>query len=458
MSLMNDVFYIIFLNSIIGSIMYLFWVLLSRYLEKRKKLKIVYMLLTVVIAFFCIPFTNMYLFLMTHDFEQGVSQGILFVRTPVIYGIQCVASVVWFFGAIFNLGNYLIEYYKFHKVLKYNMMETDARVEKIKKSIQNRLKIRGKVNVFCNYIVQVPIVFGFQKKSIVLPVREYSDEEIAVILCHEMTHIRQHVLEMKKLGIILKLVFWFNPLMNNVLNSLDEWGETACDVSVLTHFKDMFSKKDYFNVALAGLENTDIWMPKMLTQLKKERTLKGRIRRMKDYQRDRDMKFAGSLTVFCIVLSVGTISVLAAGNSFTKAYEKVYEETLVEEKAESISGEVIEELFEPDSVTILTAEDTVVMYSGIINIDWKVPANTLVKASQGVYLSEGDTIQINVITNPDGKSLNVGLITPYGTKIYQKGVGGVLMAYEVEKSGTYTVFVENTGTTEFTAIGSATYY
>ena len=36
-------------------------------------------------------------------------------------------------------------------------------------------------------------------------------------------------LEMKKVGIFLKLIFWCNPMMNGLLRSIDMWGEIACD-------------------------------------------------------------------------------------------------------------------------------------------------------------------------------------------------------------------------------------
>ena len=42
--------------------------------------------------------------------------------------------------------------------------------------------------------------------------------------------------------------------MNVFLNKVDEWGETECDLRVLESDTIPFSKNQYFDVALSGLE------------------------------------------------------------------------------------------------------------------------------------------------------------------------------------------------------------
>ena len=67
--------------------------------------------------------------------------------------------------------------------------------------------MKRKVTLYQNYAVTSPIVVGWWNKKIIFPVQDYEERELVTILYHELVHIRQHILEMKKIGIFLKLIF-----------------------------------------------------------------------------------------------------------------------------------------------------------------------------------------------------------------------------------------------------------
>ena len=52
--------------------------------------------------------------------------------------------------------------------------------------------------MYQNYAVTSPIVVGWWNKKIIFPVQDYEERELVTILYHELVHIRQHILEMKK--------------------------------------------------------------------------------------------------------------------------------------------------------------------------------------------------------------------------------------------------------------------
>lgn len=456
MSWMNNVFYILLLTSVSGSIAFGLWRIWEKCLEQRRCIQCIFPMLVLVLFFFAVPIAYVGLMLDVYNFEQKTLQGVLFIRTPFIYNLQCCAAGIWLIGAIINLGNYASEYIKFRGIMKKNIYTNEHAIRELANRTQRSLGLKKTVQIAINYSVKIPIVCGWFKKKIILPVYDYSENELEVILFHEMMHIKQHILEIKKLGVVLKLLYWFNPLMNSFLNKLDEWGETECDIRVLNNGSISFTKKQYFNVALAGLEEADIWLPKMVTQLKKERTLMKRIERMKGYKREQGLRLAGSLLASIMFFMISATSVYAMGVGTCELHEHVYEVTSVAEEIESMTVEMIEEEYREDADNIIIAEN-LMMYSGGISIDWSVPAKTLVRSESAISLEEGDKVTISVFTNPEGKSVRAGLLTPYGTKWYASGTGSVGTTFEIKTSGSYTIFVENTDSVTFSAIGTVTY-
>ena len=82
---------------------------------------------------------------------------------------------------------------------------------------------------------------------------------------------------MKKVGIFLKLIFWCNPMMNGLLRSIDMWGEIACDRYVCSETAYPYTAQEYYTVAVDGLEQSHLWMPKMVTGFRKKSNFKSRI-------------------------------------------------------------------------------------------------------------------------------------------------------------------------------------
>lgn len=456
MNWMNSIFYILFLTSISGTVAFILWLVWEKYLEQKKCLKCVFPLLVLVLIFFTIPFMYVVIILEIYDFEQEIMSGTLFLRTPFIYKVQYCVAGIWVIGAIINLRNYIREYGRFSNILKKNIYIQEPYFLEIRNRVQNSLGISKEIEIAINYGVKVPLVCGWFKKKIILPVRDYAEEELEVIFYHEMTHIKQHILEMKKIGIILKFVYWFNPLMNSFLNKLDEWGETECDLHIFSNSCIPFTRKQYFDVALAGLEESDIWLPRMVTQLHKERTLKKRVDRMKKYKKEKDLRLVSSIMAGCLFLAVSGTSVYAMGAGVCNLYEKVYEETVIEEEAELVLTEFIEEPYMEDGMNTIVAEG-MILYGNGMSIEWSIPAKTLMVASSAVSLEKDDTVIISVFTNPENKSVKVGLITPEQTKLYVSGKGSAGGTLKIEKAGNYKVFVENTDSVAFTATGTILY-
>ena len=292
-----------------------------------------------------------YLKISTHvQGSHGAYYGTLFLRTPFIYNVQCVIAGIWIVGAVWNLAKYVVQYLKFQKVLEKSVRFRLPETEKNK--IIQELGMKGNMELYQNYAVTSPIVIGWRQKKIIFPVREYEEKELTTILYHELVHIRQHILEMKKVGIFLKLIFWCNPMMNGLLRSIDMWGEIACDRYVCSETAYPYTVQEYYTVAVDGLEQSHLWMPKMVTGFRKKSNFKSRILQMKNYKKENDFKRIGGITLVVFLCAVCTTTTLASGEGFKAGYERLFAQTKVEVEDVVVEETEYEENFDASKVTI----------------------------------------------------------------------------------------------------------
>ena len=77
--------------------------------------------------------------------------------------------------------------------------------------------------------------WGILRPRVLLPshAREWSDDRVHVVLCHELAHIRRHDWFVQISAEALRTIFWFNPLMWITCTRLRRHSEQACDDAVL---------------------------------------------------------------------------------------------------------------------------------------------------------------------------------------------------------------------------------
>ena len=77
--------------------------------------------------------------------------------------------------------------------------------------------------------------WGLLRPSVLLPAhaREWSDDRIRIVLCHELAHIRRNDWFVQIAAEALRSLFWFNPLIWIACTRLRRESEQACDDVVL---------------------------------------------------------------------------------------------------------------------------------------------------------------------------------------------------------------------------------
>ena len=152
-------------------------------------------------------------------------------------GLVYVLLAVWAVGAVgvmvWKIGSHLAFR---RRILKNAVPVTDRQTLHVWEIELERAWIRKcKWKLVRSDAVTTPLSIGLYNRTtrIVLPMREYTQEELSLILRHEIIHISRGDPEAKLFLTFCTAMCWFNPLMWAAMRKSADDFELSCDESVL---------------------------------------------------------------------------------------------------------------------------------------------------------------------------------------------------------------------------------
>lgn len=109
------------------------------------------------------------------------------------------------------------------------------------------------VKVIVSAHATTPMAMGLWKPVIVLPDTSFGEKELAMILSHELVHIKRSDLLVKLLVLVANAVHWFNPAAYSLNKQLNALCELSCDEKVVRKM-NMDDRKFYGETLLSMLE------------------------------------------------------------------------------------------------------------------------------------------------------------------------------------------------------------
>lgn len=92
--------------------------------------------------------------------------------------------------------------------------------------------------------VESPMLIGFIRPIIVIPDAKIELKNAKMIFMHELMHFKRCDLWWKLVGILLKTIYWFNPIVWLLCKDFEFYAETSCDAEVVKNF-DHDERKSY---------------------------------------------------------------------------------------------------------------------------------------------------------------------------------------------------------------------
>ena len=98
---------------------------------------------------------------------------------------------------------------------------------------RQKIDTKGKLSIYTVNINISPFLTGFFKPKIYIPADTYNNEELELVIAHEVAHYMRGDLYKRILIAFIRCVNWFNPIYCYILKKLISQIEFACDEEVI---------------------------------------------------------------------------------------------------------------------------------------------------------------------------------------------------------------------------------
>ncbi|MBS4173833.1 M56 family metallopeptidase [Bacillus sp. FJAT-49736] len=169
--------------------------------------------------------------------DPGIIGAIFSYDTAAVLWIIGVSSILLYILCV----NILMR----AKLKKCSVCEREDLIE-ILEAERSKLKVNSRIKIIYSNYSKSPAVYGIIHPKIIIPeelIDKLTPEEFGFVLSHELTHIKNKDLVVNTLLMIVKAIYWFNPLIWYSLNQVKQDCEVACDASVISTLKTEEVKK-----------------------------------------------------------------------------------------------------------------------------------------------------------------------------------------------------------------------
>lgn len=146
------------------------------------------------------------------------------------------AAVVWVVGMLGMIALRMAVRRHFQAQLRQTRQPVDARLARIVAECARELGVRGRVDLLSTPLVTTPAVCGGWRPTLLFPQRfaeRLSDEELRVVVLHELGHCQRHDLAAHALLGAVEIAHWFNPFVWFATHLARTDCEIACDAFVM---------------------------------------------------------------------------------------------------------------------------------------------------------------------------------------------------------------------------------
>ena len=151
---------------------------------------------------------------------------------------------------LYFVGRYLWEKRKLERFQHNRSPLAEQVFARVQEESSKHLQVR----VFVCPDIPGPMGIGIRKKGILLPHRDYTEEELYYVLQHEYTHFVHRDLTVRFLTCVFVCVFWWNPAVYLLNRDVEQMLEIKCDLAV-TDGRSKSEKIAYLTAILSALRD-----------------------------------------------------------------------------------------------------------------------------------------------------------------------------------------------------------
>ncbi|MHC4660004.1 MAG: M56 family metallopeptidase, partial [Planctomycetota bacterium] len=145
--------------------------------------------------------------------------------------------VIWLAGAAV-LGCYVcIANVSLWRIVKRERLLTEQKILNLLEDCKEQIGVRTVLGVVVSARVRSPVLFGFLRPRLVLPVgtlEALTVEELRYVFLHELAHVKRNDILLGWVTSVLSVLHWFNPLVWYAFYRMRADREAACDALALS--------------------------------------------------------------------------------------------------------------------------------------------------------------------------------------------------------------------------------
>ena len=139
-----------------------------------------------------------------------------------------------------------------------NKEVSDIKILNLLSDCEEKLNIKTRVELSCNPLIASPMLIGFFRPRIILPIGELEDKELSYIFVHELIHYKQRDMFYKWLIQIVVCVHWFNPFVYLLEKEVNKSCELSCDEKVISILNEK-AKREYGDTLISFLKSNNLY-------------------------------------------------------------------------------------------------------------------------------------------------------------------------------------------------------
>lgn len=217
-------------------------------------------------------------------------------------------TIIWAAGAALYVGVQLACYINFFRyVSRWASPPKNEATRRIFESCTRKMCAGVRLSLAVCSGIESPMVTGFFQTVLLLPREDYSEQELEMIIRHELVHYKRHDIAYKMLLMFAVAVHWFNPLVWIMAQEANKDLELACDEAATAGMNG--DERAEYGRALISAAATRNFRPAAFTTCfyEKEGTIKKRIKNLFANGKSR-----GTATLCIALAAVLTVCALVA--------------------------------------------------------------------------------------------------------------------------------------------------
>lgn len=231
-------------------------------------------------------------------------------------------SCIWCFGVLIGTFLAVTSYFKLLKIKSSMLYKLNKNNYNILNNDLNELKIKRNIEILVVKNISSPALCGVLYPKILIPINIFEnmkDEDIHYIILHELCHYKRKDVLIAWIIYLLKIIYWFNPVIFFALNTMRKDCEIACDNMVISNFKnDENLNYGYTILKVFSLINSSNSIIGVTSIANNKKSLKERISMIGHNKKFGFKSIVGGIIILLII----SVLVLTSGKSNVQATTK----------------------------------------------------------------------------------------------------------------------------------------